>query len=219
MALRRLAAGRLAVPSLARRPLALRPLSTLIPGSSVELSPPPLDGGFYSFMRTVGKWEEVGDRPAVVCYATGSPRTITYAELPQRVSAAAHALSAAGFSRGDVVNLHLHNCEQFVVGYLAVAALGGTSTTSNPAYTAAELAGQQRDSGAKFCLSSRVYEPAVTPAAEASGAAVSYIEDEGCFANAAPTEAAPPPLTRPIDPATDVMTLPYSSGTTGVPKG
>jgi 4-coumarate--CoA ligase len=47
---------------------------------------------------------------------------------------------------------------------------------------------------------------------------VAFIEDADCFARA-PSHAAPVPLVRPIDARRDVAVLPYSSGTTGRPKG
>ena len=48
---------------------------------------------------------------------------------------------------------------------------------------------------------------------------VSYVEDEASFANAPPTTEPLPPLERPIDVHADLAVLPYSSGTTGKPKG
>ena len=84
------------------------------------------------------------------------------------------------------MNIHLHNCEQFAISFLAVAALGGTSTTSNPAYTGSELVRQQQDSGAKFVLISRQYGDAVSTNVAMSGVAnCSYIEDDGDAASSA----------------------------------
>ena len=83
----------------------------------------------------------------------------------QEKTAAAHELVAMGFGQGDVASVHLHNCEQFVVSFLAVASLGGTISPSNPLYTAHELAAQQRASSATICLSSRAYEAVVDEAA------------------------------------------------------
>ena len=204
----RLSAMRAGIRSALRAPVLARPLCTnLIPASSAVLGPVP-GGGFFEYMRTQGKWDDLGDQPALICHASTPPRILTYAELPKRVSAAAHALRALGMQQGDVVNIHLHNCEQFIVGFLAIAALGGTSTTSNPAYTAAELANQHTDSGAKFVLSSRQYAELVSKAIAESGVAtVQYIEDADCFANAPPTDAPLPAPERPIDVATDLLAL------------
>ena len=201
-------AMRAGLRSALRGPALARSLCTnLIPASSAVVGPVP-GGGFFEYMRTQGKWAELGDQPALICHASSPPRTITYAELPKRVSAAAHALRAQGIQQGDVVNIHLHNCEQFIVGFLAIAALGGTSTTSNPAYTAAELASQHLDSGAKFVLSSRQYAETVAKAVAESGvASVQYVEDADCFANAPPTDAPMPEPERPINVATDLLAL------------
>ena len=59
-----------------------------------------------------------------------------------------------------------------------------------------------------------------TAAPSSSGAGrVFYAEDASCFANAPPTDAPPPALDKPFDPMNDLCALPYSSGTTGKPKG
>lgn len=196
-----------------------RSLSNLIPGSSPFTHHVPIgNGGLYEFMVTAGQWKEAEENhPALICHSTDPPRTITYKELPRRISAAAHALRAKGFSDGDVLNIHLHNCEQFVVAFLAAAALGGTTTTSNPAYTSSELAAQQIDSRARYVLTSKKYEEIVSKATAESGVLnVSYVEDSGCFANAPATNLPIPALTRALS-GSDLLTLPYSSGTTGVP--
>ena len=162
----------------------------------------------------------MGDKVALRC-SQNDFKPITYSELDGRISAAAHQLRAMGFKQGDVLNIHLHNCEQFIVAFFATAALGGTASTSNPAYVARELANQQIDSNSKLVISSLMYADVVSKAAAESGLSecISWIEDAGCFANAPPTTEPAPALERAIDAATDLVTLPYSSGTTGKPKG
>ena len=175
----------------------------------------------YPFLRKLGRWDEASDKVALRCSRDGF-RPITYSELDGRVSAAAHALRALGFKQGDVINVHLHNCQQYVVAFFAAAALGGTVSTSNPAYVARELAGQHADSGSCMVLSSRDYENVVTAAAAESGLSAQqlhWVEDPECFANAPATSAPPPLPEQPIDAARDIVALPYSSGTTGKPKG
>ena len=175
----------------------------------------------FPFLREKGNWSEVADKVAVRC-STNSFAPITYKELDGRIIAAAHKLRSMGFKQGDVLNIHLHNCQQYIVSFLATAALGGTATTSNPVYVAKELATQQINSGAKFVVSSKSYEATVTKAAKESGLSdsVYWVEDDGCFANALPDPNLPMiEPDRPIDIHEDLVTLPYSSGTTGVPKG
>lgn len=187
-----------------------------------QLPPLPLED-YYTFLRRHGQWDEHPDDIALVCAANGF-RELTYSQLGRRISGAAHALRGVGFAQGDVLHIHSHNAEQFVVGFLAATALGGTITASNPAYTASELAALQLDANPKLVLASRAYETVVNEALDTNGGrlaadAVHFLEDDSCFANAPPTDLPLPQLARPICPRTDVLALPYSSGTTDKPKG
>ena len=137
--------------------------------SALHLIPnhrPPLElptESLFTFLRSFGEWDKFADSVAIKCYANGGRET-TFGDLCGRVSATAHALRGMGFQQGDVLSIHSHNCDQFVVSFLAVAALGGTTTTSNPLYTANELAGQLEDSSAKMVLTSRAYADVVATA-------------------------------------------------------
>lgn len=196
----------------------------LIPNPSKDLTQDELasaedNGGLLRFLMREGKWHDVKDKVAIRCSTNGF-KGLTYGELEGRISAAAHALRAQGFEQGDCINLHLHNCEQFIVAFFATAALGGRVSTSNPVYTAAELANQQIDAGCKFVISSHAYDDVIGAAvAKSQITNVSFVEDATCFANAPATDLPLPPLLRPIDPREDIVALPYSSGTTGRPKG
>ena len=77
----------------------------------------------FPFLREKGNWSEVADKVAVRC-STNSFAPITYKELDGRIIAAAHKLRSMGFRQGDVLNIHLHNCQQYIVSFLATAALG-----------------------------------------------------------------------------------------------
>lgn len=186
--------------------------------------------GVLDFLVEHGKWRDksMAAKPAIIDTASGE--TLRYGELEARINGCAHALHALGFRQGDVLAVHLHNCTEFIVAFMAVASLGGLTSPSNPAYVAEELARQIQDSGAKLLLSSTRYSKAVhgamaeLQAHDARGlqalalTRVAFIEDADCFARA-PSHAAPVPLVRPIDARRDVAVLPYSSGTTGRPKG
>ena len=120
---------------------AARSLSSLAADKVFHSPYPPIEkptSSLFPFLRETGRWHEVEDKVAVRC-STNSFSPITYKELDGRVIAAAHQLRSMGFKQGDVLNIHLHNCAQYIVSFLATAALGGTATTSNPVYVAKEL--------------------------------------------------------------------------------
>jgi acyl-CoA synthetase (AMP-forming)/AMP-acid ligase II len=162
---------------------------------------------------------EFGDRAALIDAPSG--RTISYAELAAAVGAAAAGLAERGFGKGDVFAHYAPNLPEYAVAFHAVATLGGINTTANPLLTAEELERQLRDSGAQMLVTLPEFLDTATAAAEAAG--VQEIFTYGPSAGATPFASllqaggAPPQVT--IDPAEDVVALPYSSGTTGLPKG
>lgn len=158
------------------------------------------------------------DHPALVDALTGA--TITYGELLQRVDHLAAGLQAWGLRKGDVVAIYAPNCPEYAVLFHAVAKVGGVNTTANPAYLAEELAFQLKDAGAVLLVT----VPALVGRAleAAAGTAVREVvvigEVDGLRAlDELLLEVAPEPVD--IDPANDLVALPYSSGTTGLPKG
>jgi acyl-CoA synthetase (AMP-forming)/AMP-acid ligase II len=162
---------------------------------------------------------ERGDHPALIDGPSG--RTITYGQLVQQVRRAAVGLAARGFGKGDVFAIYLPNVPEYAVAFYAVSTVGGVSTTANPLYTADELANQLNDSRARFLLTAPALLERALAAAERSSVQEVFVlgEAEGAtpFATLLASEGEPPAVD--IDPATDLATLPYSSGTTGLPKG
>ena len=155
--------------------------------------------------------EARGDRPALIDGPTGE--TLTYAGLVGQVRSLAGGLAARGIGRGDVVALCAPNAPVYAVVFHAVAALGGTVTTVNPAYTAQEMGFQLRNAGAKLAV---VAEPFADRAREA-GADDLLVLGDAAFEELLAGEASEP-LPDAADPG-DLVALPYSSGTTGLPKG
>ena len=163
--------------------------------------------------------DDFGDKPALIDGPSG--RQITYAELAQGVRALASGLAARGFSKGDVLAVYMPNVPEYALAFHGAASAGGKCTTVNPLYTAKELTHQLEDSGARFLLTVPPFLENAREAAEGAGIDDLFVlgEAEGAkpFSELLgdPSEAPEPD----IDPGEDLAVLPYSSGTTGLPKG
>jgi acyl-CoA synthetase (AMP-forming)/AMP-acid ligase II len=163
--------------------------------------------------------EALGEKPALVDGASG--RTITFGQLPGMVRTVAAGLARRGIGKGDVVALYSCNVPEYAVAFHAIASLGGIVTTVNPLSTAEELAPQLADSRTRIVICAPELVGRSREAAEGLDLIDVYVfgEAEGAtpFAQLLEETAAPPEVA--IDPATDLVALPYSSGTTGLPKG
>jgi acyl-CoA synthetase (AMP-forming)/AMP-acid ligase II len=154
------------------------------------------------------------NRIAMIDGPTG--REVTAGALEGGIRRLAGGLQARGLGKGDVVAILAPNLPEYAVVFHGVAFAGATVTTINPTYTAPEVAHQLADSGAALLVTI----PAFLDTAKAAGAAQIVVigEAEG----ATPLSALmgePLAAQIPVDAAGDVAVLPYSSGTTGLPKG
>jgi acyl-CoA synthetase (AMP-forming)/AMP-acid ligase II len=163
--------------------------------------------------------EERPDKPALVCGVTG--HTLTYGELVRQIRSTAAGLAARGFGKGDVLGIYSYNRPEYLVAFYAAALLGGVATTANPLYTAEELAKQLEDSGARMLVTVPEFVERAREGADRAGITELYVfgEAEGAipFAELVAAEGEPPDVE--IDPDESLVALPYSSGTTGMPKG
>jgi acyl-CoA synthetase (AMP-forming)/AMP-acid ligase II len=162
---------------------------------------------------------ELADKPALIDAPSG--RTITYAQLVESVRAVAAGLAERSFRKGDVFAHYAPNLPEYAVAFHAVATLGGINTTANPLLTAEELTRQLRDCGTRMLVTVPDQLEKATAAAQAAGVQETFVYGEA--AGATPFTSLrlagdEPPDVR-IDPAEDLVALPYSSGTTGLPKG
>jgi acyl-CoA synthetase (AMP-forming)/AMP-acid ligase II len=159
-----------------------------------------------------------GERPALVDGTTG--HVVNYSTLASRMARVSAGLTAWGFGAGDVLALWAPNMPQWAGVALAAMAAGGTVTGINPAYVGGELGAQLADSGASVLVTIPSLVPTALAAASASGVREVFVLGEAAGATSildlvGATGPAPEVAWETGRPAF----LPYSSGTTGLPKG
>jgi acyl-CoA synthetase (AMP-forming)/AMP-acid ligase II len=162
---------------------------------------------------------ELADKPALIDGPSG--RTITYSQLADAIAIAAHNLKERGFKKGDVFGILSPNCPEYAIAFHATATLGGIVTPINPLYTRNEIAHQLKDCSARFLVTIPAFIDKARDAGEDSGIEELFVFGEAVgatpFADLLIDNGRAEQV--PIDAAEDLVALPYSSGTTGLPKG
>lgn len=166
-----------------------------------------------------GRAKELADKPALIEGPTG--RVITYAELDGSIKRVAASLAQRGFEKGDVFGILSPNLPEYAIMFHAVASLGGVNTPINPSYTELEIAHQLKDAGAKYLVTAPQCAEKASAAAAKAGVTSLYAFGEAPgflpFNSLLDSDGVVPPVA--INPKEDLVALPYSSGTTGLPKG
>jgi acyl-CoA synthetase (AMP-forming)/AMP-acid ligase II len=160
-----------------------------------------------------------GDKPALVDAASG--RTLTYGQLAGGADRVAAGLAGRGFASGDVVGLFAPNCPEFALAFHGTLAAGGVVTTINSLSTVQDAAYQLRDARARFLVTVPSFMDRAVPAAEQVGIEEIFVlgSAPGATPFTALLEGGAPAPRATIGSARDLAVLPYSSGTTGFPKG
>lgn len=167
----------------------------------------------------LGKADALGSQAALIDGPSG--RVVTYDQLVEGIHRLAAGLTARGFGHSDVLAIMAPNLPEYAVVFHGVAAVGGVNTTINPTYTVEEVENQLRDSGARFLATTSAFYETALAAAEAAGVKEVFVMDtlEGVSSLEHLMSALPSTGYASVDPGVDVVALPYSSGTTGLPKG
>jgi len=176
-------------------------------------------------------WKHVSSYPdnvALVCGMTG--RSYTYEMAYQMSQRFGSALKRSGAKKGDVVAMILPNLPEFPIAFMGCIGAGLTVTTMNPTYRAEEIARQLENSGAKYIITIGLFlQNAKQASADLTNTKIEdiivlgeetpedcksfmsmMISDDGSMYHS-PEDA--------VNPHEDVAVMPYSSGTTGPPKG
>jgi 4-coumarate--CoA ligase len=157
------------------------------------------------------------DRAALIDGPSG--RTYTYSQLRDLIHRFAGGLAARGFGRGDTLGLMAPNLPEYAIVFHGVAVAGGTVTTINPTYGAEEVRFQLLDAGASMLVTIGLFAETASAAIEGTPITEVLTLDGAEGTGNALALLGEPIEQVTIDPREDVVVLPYSSGTTGLPKG
>jgi len=158
--------------------------------------------------------ERFGDKPAVIG-ADGTTRT--YRDLWSYASKVARFLQDHGIEKGDKVGIFSPNHVDYACIFYGILLTGATVTTLNPLYREREIVHQLDDAEAVALF---VFSPMAAPV-EAARGNLPRLRHVWPMDNLPDLLAGVPEEYRPvaINAREDLAVLPYSSGTTGLPKG
>lgn len=162
------------------------------------------------------------DRIAIVDTSYPEPRRITYGEYGDLIESVARGLISTGLQPGERVAIFLPNSWEFGATYHAATLVGAIPTPLNPSYREREVRYQLENSGASLLISNGnlitgmnlAGLPALRRVYTTREAAPGGLD----FASLLASSTAPLPRLD-ADTRASVAALPYSSGTTGLPKG
>ncbi len=167
-------------------------------------------------LRQAGR---LADKPALI--DGPSSRTLSYGQLAEAIDRTAAGLSERGFRKGSVLAIYAPNCPAYAVAFHAAASLGGITTTVNPLFTGEELTYQLTEAGADWLLTTPACMDTAREAAARTGVREIFVFGDAPgatpLAHLSPAAGAAPRV--PLDASVDLVALPFSSGTTGLPKG
>ncbi|MFJ7956039.1 AMP-binding protein [Streptomyces sp. NPDC096319] len=171
----------------------------------------------------LGRAAEWGDTPALIDGA--GELSLTYGQVDGFHRRVAAGLAEAGVRKGDVLALHSPNTVLFPIAFYAATRAGASVTTVHPLATPEEFAKQLRDSSARWIVTVSPLLASARAAAELAGGIEEILvcdradAAEGVRSLQDFLGSTGPVPEVDLDPDQDVAALPYSSGTTGVPKG
>ncbi|MET7368998.1 4-coumarate--CoA ligase family protein [Streptomyces sp. NPDC005566] len=161
-----------------------------------------------------------GDTVALIDGTNGL--SVTYGQLDTFHRRIAAHLAGAGLRKGDVLALHSPNTIAYPPVFYGATRAGASVTTVHPLATAEEFAKQLKDSAARWIVTVSPFLDVARQAAELAGGIQEIFVCDQADGHTSVLDmlgsTAPEPEIA-FDPAEDIAALPYSSGTTGTPKG
>ncbi len=194
-----------------------------------ELFRPPLDlpeMPYDHLLRMAA--ERQPDRPAIIFHDL----ILSYREVVSMVNSVANGLLGLGIGKGDHICLFTPNRPEYTIMLNAASTIGAVVTPMNPSYKEREIAYQLSDSEAKAILVYRDLLPLLqvvlrqTKLPHLKHIIVTGVNDSvpegipGAISFARLMRGSSPKRPEAVEiKSDDLFALPYSSGTTGFPKG
>jgi acyl-CoA synthetase (AMP-forming)/AMP-acid ligase II len=166
------------------------------------------------------------DRPAIIYHDL----TLTYREVVSMVNSIAHGLLELGIKKGDHICLFTLNRPEYTITLNAAATIGAVVSPMNPSYKEREIGYQLENSEARAILIQRELLPLLQSVLSQKALPnLKHIIVTGERVPEGMPDAVPfarllwessPERPRQVEiSGDDLVALPYSSGTTGFPKG
>ncbi len=151
------------------------------------------------------------------CLINVDGTTYTFGQIWEAGQRLGRFLQDQGIQKGERVAILSANIPEYVVAFQGIVHVGAVVTTLNPLYKQRELLHQLEDCDATAIFTMRFLLTPVQGLQEhlPNLKNVWALEDVWEMVKDSP----PDPCFVEIDPHTDLVALPYSSGTTGLPKG
>ncbi|KAL1812654.1 hypothetical protein ACET3Z_022719 [Daucus carota] len=162
---------------------------------------------------------KVSDKACLINGATGE--TFSYAQVELISRRVASGLNKLGIHQGDTMMILLPNTPEYFFAFLGASYRGAVSTMANPFFTSPEVIKQLKASQAKLIITQACYVEKVKDYAVENNITVVCIDEapNGCLHFTTLMEADEAEMPEVVIDSDDVVALPYSSGTTGLPKG
>jgi long-chain acyl-CoA synthetase len=180
--------------------------------------------GIFLHDAVLSACERFADKTAIVDTSTPeTPLRISYAQYGDLITHLARGFVAAGVRPGDFVAIFLPNSWEFAAAYHAATLAGAAPTMLNPSYREREVRYQLENSAARILITDGCLIHGMNLSGLPELRAVYTTRTDGGL-NDQPFKTLLEPRSVSLprfdrDPREVIAALPYSSGTTGLPKG